>query len=389
MKESETIHELSVLGGPLQRLGCRLGLVRAGTNTLRLGVALGLLAWGVLMLLALLAGFGPKLFSLPAIAIHVRFLVAIPLFFLCETLVAPRIAEFARYIVRSGLVLETSLPALASDIRQVGRMKDSWLAEVLVLLVALGLPMIEMITDLPEKTGSWTSVLHLTGDRLTWMSGWYLAFCLPLFRFLFLRWLWRLGLWWYFLWRVQRLELRLVPTHSDGAGGLGHLETVQENFTPLVLATSAVYAGLFADAISSGTMAFETLYSLVPMVLVVTAAVFIGPLFLFSRKLWICRQTGMTEYMILASHYVNAFDSRWIQDAEASGESLLGSADLQSLADLTNSINVVRGIRSIPASQRLIVVLAASVILPLLPLVFLKYPVDQVVARLFQMLTGL
>jgi hypothetical protein len=389
MKEAETIHELSVLGGPLQRLGCRLGLVRGGTNTVRLGLALGLLAWGVLMLLALLAGFGPRIFSLSGVGVHVRFLVAIPLLFLCETLVAPRMAEFARNIVRSGLVPEPSLPALASDIRRVRRLKDSWLAEVLVLLAAIGLPMIEMIIDLPGRTGSWASILHSTGGRLTWMTGWYLAFCLPLFRFLVLRWLWRLGLWWYFLWCVQRLELRLVPTHSDGAAGLGYLEIVHESFAPLVLATSAVYSGLFAEAISSGTMAFETLYSLVPMVMVATAALFIGPLFLFSRKLWLSRQTGMTEYMGMASRYVNAFDSRWIRDTEASGESQLGAADLQSLADLTNSVNVVRGMRSIPASQRLVVVLAASVILPLLPLVFLKYPVDQVVARLFQMLTGL
>src|SRR6185437_2963041 len=120
MKEAETIPELSVLGGPLHRLGCRLGLVRRGTNTIRLGVALGLLAWGVLMLLELLVGIGPQVFSLQAIGLHVRFLVAIPLFFLCETWVAPRIAEFARYIVQYGLVRDASLPALASDIRRVG-----------------------------------------------------------------------------------------------------------------------------------------------------------------------------------------------------------------------------------------------------------------------------
>lgn len=69
-----------------------------------------------------------------------------------------------------------------------------------------------------------------------------------------------------------------------------------------------MYSRLFAEAISSGKMAFETLYSLVPMVMVLTAALFIGPLFLFSRKLWSCRQTGMTEYMGMASRYVNAFD---------------------------------------------------------------------------------
>jgi len=386
MKDAETIPELSVLGGPLRRLGCRLGLVRSGTNTIRLGIALGLLTWVVLVSLALIQGFGSKIVSLGGIGVHVRLLVAIPLLFLCETWVAPRIAEFARYIVRSGLVPEASLPIFASDIRRITWMADSWLAELLALLLAFELP---LIMDVPGKTGSWTSILQSTGGRVSWMNGWYLGFCLPLFRFLVLRWLWRLGLWWYFLWRLQRLKLRLIPTHSDGVAGLGYLEIVQGSFAPLVLAISAVYSAQFAEAIFSGSMAFETLYSLVPLVMLATAVLFVGPLFLFSAKLRSCRQTGMMEYMGMAARYVNAFDRKWIRDDKESDDSLLGTADLQSLADLTNSLNVVRGMRLIPAGRRLIIALATYVIVPMLPLLLLRFPLDQLAERLFQMLIGL
>jgi len=381
--------EFSLLGGPLHWLGCRLGLVRGGTNTFRLGVALGLLAWGVLMLLALLQGFGHKVFSLAVIGVHVRLLVAIPLFFVCETWVVPRMAEFVRNIVRSGLVPETELPALASDIRRVGRMKDSWLAEVLFLILAFTWPLIGTVGDLQGKTGNWASILAQAGGRITLINGWYLMFCLPLFRFLMFRWLWRLGLWWYFLRRVEKLKLLLIPTHSDGTAGLGYLEVVQEHFIPLALAISAVFSASFAEGIFSGTMAFETLYRLIPMVLLLVAVLFIGPLFTFSPKLWVCRVTGLNEYMVMAHHYVDAFDRKWIRDEQASGESQLGTSDIQSLADLTNSVNVVRGMRWIPVGQRLMMGLAVSVIVPLLPLSFLKYPVDQLAVRLFQMLTGL
>lgn len=136
-------------------------------------------------------------------------------------------------------------------------------------------------------------------------------------------------------------------------------------------------------------MAFETLYRLIPMVLLLVAVLFIGPLVMFSRKLWVCRVAGLSEYMAMASRYVHAFDRKWIRDEQASSESQLGTADLQSLADLTNSVNVVRNMRIIPAGQRLMVQLAASAILPLLPLFLLKYPVNELAAQLFQMLTGL
>jgi len=388
MKETEDIQDFSIFGGPLQRLGGRLGLVRGGTDTFRLGLALGLLAWGILVFLVLLQGSGQRLLSLAVIGVHVRLLVAIPLFFLGETWVAPRMAEFVRNILASGLVPETELPTFASDVRRLGRIKDSWLAEVLSLLLAFAWPLIGGLFGLAGRTAGWTTVLAQSGGKLTLINGWYLMFCLPLFRFLMLRWLWRLGLWSDFLRRLAKLKLLLVPTHPDGAAGLGFLGVVQGHFAPLVLAVSAVYAASFAENISAGTMAFEVLYRLIPVVLLLAAALFVGPLLVFSRKLWVCRVNGLNEYMAMAARYVHAFDRKWIRDEQASGESQLGTADMQSLADLNNSVNVVRNMRLIPADRRLAVQLAACVILPMLPLVLLKFPVDQLAVRLFKMLVG-
>ena len=370
-------------------MGCWLGLVGQGADTTRLGVALGLLAWTVLIVLAFLEGMGFRILSLSVVGIHVRFLVAIPLMFLCETWVIPRMTEFSNYLVRSGLVPTDSLPTLAIEIRRVTRLKDSWLAEGLFVFFAFALPLMEMIVPLASRTGSWVTVLKLAGSRLPLATGWYLGFCLPLFRFLLLRWVWRLGIWWYFLWRVQKLDLRMFPTHSDSTAGLGYLDIVHENFAPLIVAISAIISAQFAEEIYSGTMAFEALYAWGPIVILLIAALFIAPLFMFCNKLWICRVNGMREYMTMATHYVNAFDTKWIRNQAASGESQLGSADLQSLADLTNSVNIVRGMRWIPISRRLTMQLSAAAIVPLLPLIFLKYPVDRVVVKLFQMLTGL
>ena len=52
MEGSQKLPEFSLLGGPLHRLGLRLRLVREKTNTIPLGVALGLLLWTVAVVLA-------------------------------------------------------------------------------------------------------------------------------------------------------------------------------------------------------------------------------------------------------------------------------------------------------------------------------------------------
>jgi hypothetical protein len=383
----QPLPEFSLFGGPLHRLGCRMGLVRDGTNTVRLGVALALSVWPVLIVLALVQGVGEKIFSLGVIGGHVRFLVAVPLLFICETGVFPRMSEFVREIVKSGMVPKAELPELASLIRRVVRLNDSWISEALFFLVVFALPLIGPVAEVAAKMGNWGNFSEQGEGRL-YGVGWYHGICLPLFRFLLMRWLWRLGLWWYFLWRVAKFPLRLVATHPDRAGGLGFLELVQDHFAPLTVAIGAVYSASFAEAISTGTMPFEALGRLVPIVLGMVALLFVCPLFLFSSKLWLCRVNGWSDYMAMASRYVDAFDRRWVLDETATGESQLGTSDLQSLADLGNSMNVVQGMRLIPTSRRLVLGTVGFVLLPMLPLLLLKYPIDQLAAKLLQTLTG-
>lgn len=389
MNEQAQIQELSLFGGPLHRLGCRLGLIRNETNSFGLGLALGLLSWGGLILLTLLRGAGSEVFTLNAIGVHVRLLVAIPLFFLCESIVFPRMGEFARDLAVTGLVPVAELPRLDSVIRRISRWKDSWLAEAVFVAMSFGLPLVEMFTDLPGRTANLGSLLEQSGGTIGPILVWYLGFCLPLFRFLVLRWLWRLWLWTYFLWQVQKHKLHLVPTHPDRVAGLGYLEVVHEHFAPLAMAISAIYCASFAEDIVAGRMAFEAVYRSIPVVLVLCAILFIGPLFIFRRKLWACRIAGIREYMAMASGYVDAFDRRWIRDGKATAALPLGAEDVQSLADLAESVKIVEQVRMIPASRSLVLQLAVSAVLPAVPLFLLKYPVNDLAARLFQVLTGL
>ena len=134
IEQTSMPRSFSLLGGPLQWLGRRLGLVRGGTNTFTVGVALGAFLWAVAAALALAGGVAHKFFSASAIGIHVRLLVVIPLFFLCETWLYPRMTAFVTMIVRSGVVPKSALPALESEIVRTARCKDSWLAEGICLM---------------------------------------------------------------------------------------------------------------------------------------------------------------------------------------------------------------------------------------------------------------
>lgn len=367
----------SLLGGPVQRLGARLGLVRGRSNTVLLGLAIGLSLWIVMLVLSTLGSDLGRLFSLAVIGTHARLLIVLPLFFVGESVLDPRLAEFVGPTAEAGLVPPSALPALERELSRLVRWKDSWIPDALCLLA----------------TALW--LLLLPGGQLIGTaaalgpaSWWYSHVCLSVFHFLTLRWIWRLGLWWHFLWRFSKLPLRLVPTHPDGVAGLGYLEVVHSHFAPLVVAIAVAQSSSLAEEIYSGAP-FEVLYPALAVTFLMVAGFFLTPLFFFFSKLWACRVKGLSDYMVFASRYVNAFDDKWLGRDDAPAAELLGTSDIQSLADLNNSVSIVRGMRLIPLSPRLLVQFAVATVLPMLPLSLLKYPAAQLIEKFFSRLAGL
>jgi hypothetical protein len=354
-----------------------------------IGMVIGVGLWAALMALAWFEGFSERLLSMSAIGTHVRLLVVIPLLFLCETILDPRVRAFAVSIVRAQVVPAAGVPALDAEIANVLRRKDAWLPEFSCAVLAL----------------LWTALgshLHLhfygatavaepgrlgTGVALTGL--WYWTVCLTVFRFLLLRWIWRLALWCHCLWSLSRLDLNLVPTHPDGAAGLGYLEAVHAQLFPLVLAISAIQAASVAEEFAVGSMRFEGAFPALGLLIAVQAAMVLGPLLIFAPKLWQARLDALERYNELASHYVNTFDQKWLGKGAAPTEPLLGTPDLQSLADLGTAVSRVQDMRWVPFSTRLLTSTVIATLLPVLPLILFKYPLRELSQKFFDNLMGL
>ena len=74
----------------------------------------------------------------------------------------------------------------------------------------------------------------------------------------------------------------------------------------------------------------------------------LGPMLVFVPKLEAAKRAGLREYGTLAQRYVREFDGKWLRGGAPVDEPFIGSADIQSLADLGNSFEVVRGMRWVP-----------------------------------------
>jgi len=349
---------------------------------MRLGLAIGIGTWMVIVGMAVIGGVADRLWSLSVIGAHARLLVAIPLFFACETWVDPRMTAWVRSIAVNGLVPADEHAALDTAVVRNARWRDLWWPEALCLLAAVLLQVAGARLTPYGATGAADPVRRALAARM------YFGIGLTVFQFLLFRWLWKLCLWSSFLWRVSRLNLRLLAGHPDGVGGLGSLQGIHQRFSPLVAAISFLQCASLVESLSTGATTVSMIDPWLAVVLAMDAIVFLGPLFVFTDKLWAGRTRGMSAYMAFATRYVAKFEQKWLTDGAAT-EDMLGTPDLQSLADLTNSVNVVRGMRGVPIGRRTITQLTAAAVIPLTPLLLFKYPVADLAEKVLARVLGL
>ena len=376
----------SLLGGSLHQLGRRLGLVR-GTNTVRLGLVLGVGLWLIVVALSLIGGSTDRLFQLSVVGGHARLLLAIPLFFMCESWVDPRMTAWVAMIASTGVVPPAEADALNAEVARANRRANAWWPEAAWLLLAI----VMEVTGTRTQTYGVTEVYDPSRHSLAALM--YFGVAMTVFRFLVYRWVWKLALWSWFLWRVSRLDLHLIPGHPDRDGGLGTLEGVHERFTPLVAAHSILQCAFLAESISTGALVASGIYpgltGWVTLVLLVDGVLFICPLLVFTDKLWAARTKGVGQYMSLAARYAAEFEAKWTAGAVPDSEPLLGTEDLQSLSSLDPALRVVKDMRWITVGRRLLTMMALAGIVPFLPLLLFQYPIAELAQKFFSRLVGL
>jgi hypothetical protein len=201
-----------------------------------------------------------------------------------------------------------------------------------------------------------------------------------------MRWYFRLFIWIRFLWHVRQCTLSLVPTHPDRVGGLGFLSGTVAAFAPLLLAHGTVLSAAIANRIFFRGATLLDFKVEIVIVVVFLLILVLGPLLLFLPHLAAARRIGLREYGTLAQHYVREFDDKWLRGRAPAGEPLVGSADIQSLADLGNSYEIIREMRMVPFTRDTVVQLAVITLIPVAPLLLTMVSLEELLKKLLQIM---
>ena len=381
-----------VLGGPLFQLLRRAHLSDDALMLVRQRVVvIALLAWLPLLVLSALEGhvLGGTV-AIPFlldVETHVRFLVAMPLLIIAELVVHRRMRPVVRQFLERNLIPESAMMRFEGVIESAFRLRNSVLAEGLLIAFVYGVGILIIWRQyVALDATTWYATPFAEGSKLSLAGMWYCYVSLPIFQFLLVRWYFRLVIWTRFLWQVSHIELSLIPTHPDRVGGLGFLANTVFAFTVLAVAHGALVAGQIANRVFFVGATLPDFKAEIAVVLILMLCAVLGPLLVFAPQLAQAKRKGLREYGTLAQRYVREFDRKWLRGGAPADEPFVGSADIQSLADLGNSYEVVRTMRTAPITRDAVVGLAAATLVPIVPLLLTMMPLEELLKKLFAIL---
>lgn len=374
-----------VLGGPLFQLFRKAHLTgNALQHLYRRLVIITAFAWLPLLVFAVFGGSGEsasRVSFLHDVEVHARFLVALPILIAAELVVHLRVRPLVRRFIEQRIVPPQGLPLFYTAVDRAVKLRNSVPLELglLVIVYTVGLWVwngrvtMDVATWYTRPGGRW----HLTPAGI-----WYVFVSIPILQFILLRWYVRFFIWYRFLWQVSRIELHLIPTHPDRAGGLAFVGSSAYAFGPILFAQGAMLAGLIASRVlyrGENLLSFKL--QIIGFVAFFVFAI-LAPLVMFTPQLARDRRKGLADYGLLAQRYVEGFEQKWVVGKPT--EELLGTADIQSLADLGNSYAMIREMRAVPFGLQDISRLAIATAAPMVPLLLTVWSPEELVTQIIK-----
>ena len=344
-----------------------------------------LVSWLPLAALAAVQGLAinddPRRSLLLDFTVYARFLVAVPLFIIGESVADSRYSMIVNYLLNSGIVTGSERQAYDDLLSSTRRLRDSRAAEILWVVLAYAGALLSVFYHATSDQSTWLVNGAAGPIPLSWAGVWYVAVSLPLFQFLLYRTFWSWLIWVRFLWRLSRLRLRLTPTHPDLAGGLNLLGDSPYAIAVFVFAIGAVLSAALIMQISYEGASVVVYHNVFIVYLLLAMMISFCPLLVFVGKLDRLRQRGLRDYGTLANRHAQLFDEKWINRAGVTEDIVeipLGSPDTSSISGIKGSYETVKRMRFFPFGVRALIVLAAAALVPMVPLMLIEFPLQKI-----------
>lgn len=374
-----------IRGGPFYRIQQLTRLIRPDQWNLcrRVAVAV-ILGWLPLVLLTIF--FNPHGLGslLRDYRVASRILIAVPILLLGQPFMDSRFRLAVRHVSAAGLLNASDVARMRDAVDRLVRLRDAALPELAILLLLIA----RTATAEKRQVDATPWLAHGTGDAtLLTPAGWYaVVVSAPLFEFLLGLGVWKWLLWTFFAYKLSRLNLKLIPTHPDGHGGLGFLGLTPAAFTPVIFAATCAIGSTWRHEILAGRANLTT-FKIPGIILLIIFALFaLGPLAFFVPRLAALRRQGILEYGILGQMHSADFHNKWILSRAGHEAEFLTAPESSTLYTFGQTYQTIKGLKPLPTDPGALWALTISVALPMLPVILAVIPLKIVLETLLKAL---
>ncbi len=376
-------------GGPFAKVQEVLRLAGMERRHLWRSVAVAVLVtWVPLAMLAALQGraIGPswRTAMITDAAMFARFLVALPLLVLATPGIRRELHAIVPHFLDAGLVREADRERFLDSIRAILRWRDSRVATALLVVVVIGGAVVfgSITVEMPD---SWRTLGSGEQRRLSLAGWWLITIGEPLYDLVILQLVYRLALWWLFLWRTSRLDLRVDAAHPDGAGGLAFLAMMLPAFRLPLFAIGASGAGSVASLMLRTGASFISFQSAILVTTIVLVALMAVPLTFFNRQLAEAKRRAVLAWGALAGRQLRACEEEWSAFAASPAAELPRAPAGAARRDLSDLATAAQKANTLPFRLIQLVPLLVAGLLPFLPAAAIEIPLKDMLIQAWRL----
>jgi hypothetical protein len=309
--------------------------------------------------------------------VHVRCLLVIPLLILAEPMVHGAALAIASRLAATAATLDARAAFDAAG-HAVVRLRNATLPWVLLIGAAIAWSLV----DDPRAHGD-AMAWALDADGHLGFGGWWFAYVVrPVFLALLLAWLWRIVLLTWWMGRVGRIGLSLVPTHPDRTGGVALVEKLPGAFALVSIALSAMLASRWAHEILHHGASIAAYRHAVIVFVVVWALLLLLPLLAFAPALARTRKKAILAYSSLVGRQGELVHQRWIEGRAVAAEPILDAPEIGPVADAAAMYEAVVKMRHVPIGKVSVIGIVLPLALPLVVVAALQVPLKDLLLKL-------
>ena len=311
--------------------------------------------------------------------IHVRCLVAIPLFILAEAMTHQVIGRIVGQFRASGAVTDQQYPAFLAVLKDMARLRDSSFPWILLISLAFAWTVGSPVdTDVHEM--SWA----MTGGDFGFGGWWFLYVARPVFLVLLLGWLWRIALVILLFRRLSKLDLSLVPTHPDRCGGLGFVKKLPSALFLVTMAVSSVLASRWMHDMVYHEQTLAALKLPFAGFVVLWSAMLLSPLLMLAPRISAMKRQALLQYGALIGEHGRLVHQRWILGKQVPQNDLLDAPELGPVADTAAIYEAVKNVRPLPIDTTTLLMVLLPIFLPMLFVIARQIPIRDLLLQLLK-----